>query len=136
VTNHGHAGAHTVDVLGRVDELAGTGGTSDAGRGDGNRSISEIQAETGGSGGKPVEHAQSTARVPRERSRSPITNGPTGFVRGHMVRSASREESEHGPYRKSRARPSIRRQEGSLWPDGSLRLNGLAGPREWSAEPL
>ena len=34
-----------VDVLGRVDELAdGTGGTVDAVRGDGNRSISEIPA--------------------------------------------------------------------------------------------
>ena len=32
-----------VEVLGRVDELAdGTGGTADAVRGDGNRSISEI----------------------------------------------------------------------------------------------
>ncbi len=36
-----------VDVLGRVDELAdGTGGTADAVRGDGNRSISEIPAQT------------------------------------------------------------------------------------------
>jgi hypothetical protein len=31
-----------VDVSGRVDELAGTGGTADAVRSDGNRSISEI----------------------------------------------------------------------------------------------
>ena len=37
-----------VEVLGRVDELAdGTGGTADAVRGDGNRSISEIPAHTG-----------------------------------------------------------------------------------------
>ncbi len=56
VTNHGPAGgAHNsevdrmtvVDVLGRVDELAdGTGGTADAVRGDGNRSISEIPAKS------------------------------------------------------------------------------------------
>ncbi len=35
-----------VDVLGRGDELAdGTGGTADAVRGDGNRSISEIPVQ-------------------------------------------------------------------------------------------
>ena len=50
VTNHARWGAHSsevdrmtvVDVLGRVDELAGTGGAADAVRGEGNRSISGI----------------------------------------------------------------------------------------------
>src|SRR2546428_13475143 len=45
-----------VEVLGRVDELAdGTGGTADAVRGDGNRSISEIPAWRRGAvhGGAP-----------------------------------------------------------------------------------
>jgi hypothetical protein len=45
---------------------------------------------------------KSTTLVPRERSGAPITNGPTGFVRRHVVRSASREGSERGPYRKFR----------------------------------
>jgi hypothetical protein len=39
---------------------------------------------------------------------SPITNGPAGFVRRHVVRSAAREGSEHGPYRKSRLIPLTR----------------------------
>ena len=40
--------------------------------------------------------------VSRERSLSPGTNGQIGVVRRHVVRSAAREGSEHGPYRKSR----------------------------------
>ena len=48
-----------------------------------------------------MEHAQSKARVPRERS-GHLSKWPGGFVRRHMVRSASREGSEHGRYRKFR----------------------------------
>src|SRR5438046_7657923 len=56
--------------------------------------------------GKPAELAQSTALVPRERSLSPSTNGQIGVVRRHVLRSAARGGSEHGPYRKSRLRAS------------------------------
>src|SRR5207249_11964095 len=55
-----------------------------------------------GSVGKPAELAQSTALVPRERSLTPSTNGQIGVVRRHVLRSAARGGSEHGPYRKSR----------------------------------
>ena len=41
----------------------------------------------------PLELAQSTALAPRERSLSPSTNGQTGIVRRHVVRSAAGEEA-------------------------------------------
>jgi hypothetical protein len=99
-----------------------------------------VSLRRGGSGGKAAEHAQSTALVPRQRPGSPITNGPTGFVRRHVVRSASREGREHVPYRKYRviwqfrdvaALPllasALRDRQGSVWKealDGLVTLGG------------
>ncbi len=64
--------------------------------GDGGGSISEAGRQRNARGTCAINGAG-----PRERSLSPSTNGQIGFVRRHVVRSASRERSEHGPYRKS-----------------------------------
>ena len=87
------------------------GASSDSGGVRGNRADGSegrrmgaggLSLRPGGSGGKSAEHAQSTARGAARTVRSPTTNGPTGFVRGHKVRSASREGSAHSPPRESR----------------------------------
>jgi hypothetical protein len=90
-------------IVARIEQLAWHP-TWSSGRpplGD-SRTTAGVSLRRGGSGGKPAKRAQSTALVPRERSGGSITNGPTGFLRHHGVRSASREGSEHGSYRNSR----------------------------------
>ena len=47
----------------------------------------------------------------RENVRVTDQEWPEGFVRRHMVRSTSREGSEHGPYRKFRLKIRKTRQE-------------------------
>jgi len=53
----------------------------------------------------------------RENVRGTDQEWPGGFVRRHMVRSASREGSEHGPYRKLRLRTfqKFQTKENTKW---------------------
>jgi hypothetical protein len=61
-----------------------------------------VSLARGGGGGKLVELAQSTALVPQERSRPPNTNGQIRSSGRHVICSATRENEELGPNRKSR----------------------------------
>ena len=57
----------------------------------------------------------------RENVRGTDQEWPGGFVRRHMVRSASREGSEHGPYRKFRLRTFQKFQTPiTLWAIGQI----------------
>jgi hypothetical protein len=73
-----------------------------------------IWEQAGDEGGSPFEAGEAASGGPwnmrnpkrgcRENVRGTDQEWPGGFVRRHMVRSASREGSEHGPYRKFRLR--------------------------------